>query len=70
MSSGWYVSESLMDDAKKEAEKMLKTGKKIRPIKFGDSMNSIFVSTEKDLVRGTDSFELGGKEFHVGWKKQ
>ena len=64
----WEISGPLLEDAKKEAEKMLERGEVIRGVPFGHSRDSIFVATDRELVRGTDSFQWKGHTFYVGYK--
>ncbi len=63
------IAKPLLEDAKKGAEIMLRTGEIIRSVPFGAQRDSISVTTDRTLVRGTDSLSLGEKTFYIiGWK--
>jgi hypothetical protein len=65
----WEISENLLLKSKKIAEEMLKGGETIRSVSFGGQYGIIFVTTNPNLIKGTDEFELGERKFFIGMKR-
>jgi len=59
-------------DAKKEIEIMNKTGENIRPIPFGhnNSTNTLFVSSDRNLILAFDVVEVDGIMYFIGFKEK
>ena len=66
----WVICESLLDDGKKEAKKMLSNGETIRSVPFGGKNDIIFVSTDPEPINATAYFIIEGVTFYLGWKKK
>lgn len=64
----WDISEPLLVKAKEAAKKMITGGEIISSIPFGGQEDVIFLSSDPNLVKGTDEFELDGKKFFIGTK--
>ena len=62
-----YMCPELIKDAKQVAAEMLKNGNEIQPVKFGDSIESVFVTTNHKRLIPNYAFELEGKTFFIGW---
>jgi len=62
------MSSTLVTEAKEKAKKMLKSSDEILALNFGESKNSVFVTTNDSLLTAvTEYFELEGKIFYIGW---
>ncbi len=58
------VNPHLIENAKQEALILIRDGSEIRPVPFGGrGLDSIFVSTNSDLVLCEDAFVLEGINF-------
>jgi predicted nucleic acid-binding protein len=64
----WVTNPNIISEAKKIAVEMEKNGIEIMPIQFGEQNNSIFVTTDQKLVRGTEKFTINEKSYFVGWR--
>lgn len=58
-----------IEDAKKEIEIMKKTGEKIRPLPFGSKNNTVFVSSDGNLLIVFDGVEVDGTMYYIGLRK-
>ncbi len=61
-----YMCPALIKDAKEIAGKMLEN-EEIKPIPFGALKNSVFVTTNPDLITVNKEFELKGRVFYIGY---
>jgi len=64
------TSSNRVKDAKKEIEIMKKTGEKIRPIPFGKSNDTLFVSSDRNLILAFDVVEVDGMMYFIGFKEK
>lgn len=69
------MAQSIIEEAKKEAGEMLKTGEGTRPVKInardkGGPNSAAAVSRNREDVIGGFPFELDGVTFYVGMRKQ
>lgn len=62
-------SGSMIGHAKAQISIMKKTGEKIRPLPFAKG-NSVFITSDMDLVRAYDVVEVEGDMYYLGYKKQ
>ena len=65
----WHTASKKIEDAKKEIEIMKKTGEKVRPLPFGDDNDTLFVSSDINLLLGFDVVEVDGTMYYIGFKR-
>ena len=62
------TASSTIENAKAEISKMKETGEIIRPIPFGEDEDSLFVTSDKTLIRAYDVVEVDGIMYYIGFK--
>ena len=63
------TASSKIENAKKEIEIMKTSGEKIRPIPFGDKNNTLFVTSDKELIHAFDVVKVDDTMYYIGFKK-
>ncbi len=62
------TASSTIENAKTEIARMQETGEKIRPIPFGEDEDSLFVTSDKTLIRAYDVVEVDDVMYYIGFK--
>ena len=62
------TASSIDNEARTLAKKMRETGEKILPLAFGDG-DSMFVATDRELIRALDVVEVDDVMYYIGFKK-
>lgn len=60
------LNPDIVKEAKEVAALIIVSGEKTKPIKFGNSYNTVFVSLDPKAVIPAASFEIDKKVFYVG----
>lgn len=56
------------EEALQKVAMMKETGEKISALSFGDG-DSMFISSDENLIRGIDVVEVDGEFYFIGFKK-
>ena len=62
------MASSIDNEARTLAKKMRATGEKLLPLAFGDG-NSMFVTSDVELIRAIDVVEVDDVMYFIGFKK-